>query len=370
MLAIAAALLTATAAYGAVFLVGRLRDGLPRSAVREYVRENRVCLQCAVIRQETALTASRRWMRSAAAEGTRLAAGEAAAIVYDDAGEYMRASLLLRLRRELQALECSCPAPLPRERLAQERRELSAALVRGDFDGAGARAQALSLGLLPERQSPGTAGALREEIRALEAAGAGEFLLTAPAGAVWSETSDGWEALSPGDPLALDADLLEAVFSAPVLSPGRSGRFVTDGVWLLAALMDSADAALFPPGDAVTLEAGDASFSGEVILLRTEGDRAVAVFRCRDGLEQVLDTRVLTVEIVTERTEGLLLPESALHFDDGGAYVCRIAGRVLRREAATLLELLPEGALVASDGLRPGDSVLLGDPADCSLPLF
>jgi hypothetical protein len=323
-----------------------------------------------VIRQEKALTTSRRWMRPAVPEGTRLAAGEAAAIVFDDAPEYMRAALLLRLRRELQALECASAAPLPRERLAEERQELSAALVRGDFDGANARAQALSLGLLPENRRSEAAGALHEEIRALEAAGAEECLLTAPAGAVWSVSSDGWEALSPGELRALDADLLEAVVSAPVLSPGRSGRFVTDGVWLLAALIDPAAAALFPPGNSVTLEAGNASFSGEVILLRTEGDRAMAVFRCRDGLEQVLGTRVVTVETVTDRTEGLLMPEAALHYEDGNTYVCRIAGEVLRREDVTLLEILPEGALIASDGLRPGDSVLLGDPADSSMPLF
>ena len=96
----------------------------------------------------------------------------------------------------------------------------------------------------------------------------------------------------------------------------------------------------------------------------------MAVFRCRDGLLQVLNARVLTAQAVTDRTEGLLLPEAVLHFEDGGIYVCRIAGEVLRREEATLLDILPEGALIASSGLRPGDSVLLGDPADSDMPVF
>ena len=370
LLAVGAALLTAAAAYVLIFVLDRLTPGPDRAVVREYVREDTVPLVCVVIREEAALVSSRQRIRPAAEEGARLAAGEAAAISYDSAGEYMRAALLLRLRRELRALECTSPAPAPRELLARRRAGLSAALVQGDLDGANACADALALGLLRSAAEPGRAMALREEIEALEAAGAASFLLTAHGGAVYSSCTDGWEALSPHRLKELDPELLEAVLRAPVLAPSDAGKLVTGGTWLLAALVDGETGALFPPGDEVELRTKAGVFSGEVILLRTESGKAMAVFRCRDAVERVLCDRVLDAQAVTGRTEGLLLPEAAVHREDGGAFVYRIAGSLLIRSEVTPLASLPEGVLAASDALRPGDSVLLGEPEDSGMMVY
>lgn len=370
MLAAGLALLTAAAAYLAVFAAGQLRPGPESASVREYLLEDTVPLSCVVIREETALAVSRQWVRPAVNDGVRLAAGEAAAIVYDSAGEYMRAALLLRLRRELQDLACASSAPAPEAILSEVRSELSAALVRKDFDAVNAAANDLALGLLPSAAAPAAAGRLREEILSLEAAGAADGLLTADSGSVWSSYTDGWEALSPARLRELDFETLDAVLRAPVLARGRAGKLVADSTWLMAALTDSGTGALFPPGDTFEVRTAACGLSGEVILLRTQGERAMVVFRCREGLEQVLDERVLSAEVVLGRTEGLLLPEDAIRREEGGTFVYRIAGQLLVRTAVTPLAEAPEGVFVSSDALRPGDGVLLGDAEDSGMLVF
>lgn len=366
-LAVGLTLLVAGTAYALVFLFGRFRAGPDRAVVRSYLREDTVALRCVVIREEAALAVSRKQLRPVVPEGTRLAAGEAAAILWKDAGEYMRAALLLRLRRELQALECASPAPAPRDAVAADRRSLASALVRGDFDAVNASAHSLALGLLPGAAGPSRAQALREEILSLEASGAAECLVTAKGGAVWSAHADGWEALSPSRLDELDRSLLAAVLRSPVLVPSDTGRMVTGGAWLLAAAADEETGALFPPGDVFTLKTPVGVFSGEVILLRTDSEGAVVVFRCRDAAERVLDLRILDAEAVMGRAEGLLVPREALQRDADSTYVCRIAGQLLVRADVTPLTVLPEGVLVTSDGLRDGDSVLLGPAEDSGM---
>ena len=142
---------------------------------------------------------------------------------------------------------------------------------------------------------------------------------------------------------------------------------VTGGAWLLAAAADEETGALFPPGDVFTLKTPVGIFSGEVILLRTDSEGAVVVFRCRDAAERVLDLRVLDAEAVMGRAEGLLVPREALQRDADSTYVCRIAGQLLVRAEVTPLTVLPEGVLVTSDGLRDGDSVLLGPAEDSGM---
>ena len=235
------------------------------------------------------------------------------------------------------------------EVLAQRRAALSAALVRGDFDAVNAFSDDLALGLLPSAARSGRAPALREEIAALEAAGAGAYLLTAQSGAIYSSRTDGWEALSSARLRDLDPGLLEAVISAPVLAPSNAGRLVTGSAFLLSALTDSETAALFPPGDMFELRTKSGDFSGEVILLRCEGDSAAVVFRCRDAVEQVLNDRVISAEAVMRRTSGLLLPKEAPRRENNDIFVYRVAGKLLIRTAVTLLAETPEGLLVSSD---------------------
>ena len=75
----------------------------------------------------------------------------------------------------------------------------------------------------------------------------------------------------------------------------------------------------------------------------------------------LLDVRVLTVFAQTDSASGLLLDPRALREDGDGAFVWRVAGPFLRREAVSVLRSLPEGALVSSPGLREGDRVVTGD---------
>ena len=83
-LAVGLTLLAAGTAYALVFLFGRFRAGPDRAVVRSCLQEDTVALRCVVIREEAALAISRKQLRPVVPEGTRLAAGEAAAILWKD----------------------------------------------------------------------------------------------------------------------------------------------------------------------------------------------------------------------------------------------------------------------------------------------
>ena len=363
LLAAALALLAAAAAYLAAFGAEKLRPGPAVALARTFSWQQTVSLTGAVIREEAPLLPGREQVRLTAREGQRLSAGETAGVTYDNAAEYMRAALLVRLRRELAEAASAPSVPGEDAMLRRTGDTLSSALVRGDFDGASAASHALSLGLFPGVHRD--TAALREEIAALEAAGAAENLLCGERSGFFSAHADGWESLSPTAVRELTCADLEAVIRAPELPTPAAGRLITGSSWLLAVLTNGAAAALFAPGDTVPLEFDGRTVRGEAIWLRAEADgQAMVVFRCRTDLEAVLARRVLTVRAVTDQAEGLLIPAEALHREGDTCYLFRRSGEFFLREEAELIRRLPQGALVSCPGLRDGAEVLLGDPEE------
>lgn len=336
---------------------GKARERAECVAVGYEWREE-LPLRCGVIRREEPLAVGERAFRFTAVRGQRLPAGAVMAVAFTDAADYLRGSLLLRLRRELS--ERRGAGPVPDSTVRQRATELSRAAARGDFDAAGAAALSLALAVSPGQ--PEAEAALEREIAALEAAGAGAGLITAPFGCFFSPYTDGWEVLSPEAAETMTADDLAALFAADPQPSLSAGKAAAGSEWVLAALTDARTASRFPPGDRVRFRSDPGDFSGEAVRVRVESDgRAAVFFRCTEGLPALLDARVLTVWAQTDWASGLLLDSRALREDGDGTYVWRVAGPFLRREAVSVLRSLPEGTLVSSVGLREGDRVLVQD---------
>ena len=356
--AAALALLAAAGAYlWAAPGGGKVRESAECVAVGYEWREE-LSLRCGVIRREEPLAVGDRAFRFTADPGERLPAGAVMAVAFTDAAEYLRGSLLLRLRRELS--ERRGAGPVPDSAVRQRVSDLSRAVARGDFGAVGAAALSLALAVSPGQTE--AEAALEREIAALEAAGADRGLITAPFGCFFSPYTDGWEALSPEAVQTMTTDDLAALFAADPQPSLSAGKAAAGSEWVLAALTDARTASRFLPGDRADFRSDPGDFSGEVIRVRVESDgRAAVFFRCTEGLPAVLDIRVLTVFAQTDSASGLLLDPRALREDSQGAFVWRVAGPFLRREAVSVLRSLPEGALVSSPGLREGDRVVTGD---------
>lgn len=350
MLLPALALLTAVLAYIGVY-VWRAASPPATAAAETYLWRDCVSLSGLVLRTEQTVTSPCRGLRVTAVSGRRVAAGEVLGVAYDSAADYFRAALLLRLRGELAVRTGSGGG--------SDRREFAAAftraLARGDLNALALAAAGLS----PRPAELGDAQVLTAEIRSLERAGAEEGVLTAPASGFFLPAADGLEALSPAMAETLTYAQLSAAARGSARPDPGSGRLVTGSGWAFAALTDPQTAGRFAPGDTVALSLAGETVDAQVLRADIQPLGAVVLLRCDTGLQPVLDIRLVTAEAEFSRLEGLLLPPEAVHAGGEETFVYRSAGELVRQEAVTVLAELPEGVLVESEGLRPGDTVLL-----------
>lgn len=343
----------AALAYAGAAAYARFNDPVRTAAAEACIWRDTLELTGVVIRSEQLLDADAAQVRIDRAEGERVAAGEALG-VYRTSGEtYFRGWLLLRLRDELEAAETASPRALGGRADA-----LRAALSAGDHDGAVLAAAALRAGVFGADAN--AAAALRAQIGALEAAGAGDAVLAAPASGFFLRGTDGWEGLSPAEADTLSAEGLEAVLRRGPSPTTAAGRLVTGSGWCFAALTNSAAAERFTPGETVSLTLGGRRVDAEVDRVTILREKSVVVFTCSEALDGVLSLRAATAEAELGRLEGLLLPAGSLREDEEGIYVYRAAGPIVRREPVSVLARREEGVLVAGEGLRAGSLVLLG----------
>lgn len=363
----ALAILAAALAYIGAFAWNALSPGVRTATAQRYLWRDSAELTGVVIRSEQAVAAGRANVRFTAPEGRRVAAGEVLGVAYDSGLEYFRASLLLRLREELSLREGAVSAQRSAVDIKKSAVELkksvaalSAALGRGNFAALAGAAARLRAHMLPA-PGPEDTELLRWEIASLENAGGDAGILTAPASGFFSTRTDGWETLSPGDPGALTREALLAAMAGTEVPAPPPARLVTGGVWLFAAPIDGADPEQFVPGDTVALRINGQALTAEVCSLSPAEDGAVAVLSFRTGLAGALDLRTVRAEAEFARLEGFLLPEEAVHADEEGTFVYRLAGELVRRETVTVLAELEEGVLAEGSGLREGSTVLLGE---------
>ena len=135
--------------------------------------------------------------------------------------------------------------------------------------------------------------------------------LYAPCAGVFSSLVDGFEGLTPTN---FDS-------YSPSVPEGAAGKIVSGG-WYFRADLTNASTSLdsLRRGMRVTLCLPEPC-EGEIV----ENSGKTLLIRCREGLENVINVRKMSVELVLCRTEGIKIPAEALHTGTDGAFV-----RVLR----------------------------------------
>lgn len=128
-------------------------------------------------------------------------------------------------------------------------------------------------------------------------------LVYAPQGGIFSTFVDGLEGASCEDICSAE----------PFIPQGAVGKIVSGGWYFIA---DTPEYGRFRAGQSVFLSLPDECEATVV----SAGDGRL-VLRCRAGLEDVLNTRRTSFKITLSETQGIRIPEKALHRDENGTFV-------------------------------------------------
>lgn len=163
----------------------------------------------------------------------------------------------------------------------------------------------------------------------------------APCGGVFSSLTDGYEGLS-----------LESISSAePAGTQGALGRIVSGG-WYFAAETEEFDK--FRQGQSVLLSLPD-----ECPATVVSAENGRLILRCRAGLESVINTRRAVFRISLSETQGIKVPENALHCDADGMFVCVLRAGIPERCKVDILLSCGDYCLVREGELRENMQIIL-----------
>ena len=156
-------------------------------------------------------------------------------------------------------------------------------------------------------------------------------LTYAPEAGIFSTFVDGLEACS-----------LEEVSSAePFIPQGAVGKIVSGGWYFIA---ETPETDKLRRGQSVTISLPD-----EVSATVISAENGKAVLRCRDGLEDVVNTRRAAFRITVSEAQGIKIPDDALHRDENGTFVYVLRAGIAERCDVEILRTC-EGYVLAREG--------------------
>lgn len=166
-------------------------------------------------------------------------------------------------------------------------------------------------------------------------------LTYAPEAGIFSTFVDGLEACS-----------LEEVSSAePFIPQGAVGKIVSGGWYFIA---ETPETDKLRRGQSVTVSLPD-----EVSATVISAENGKAVLRCRDGLEDVVNTRRAAFRITVSEAQGIKIPDDALHRDENGTFVYVLRAGIAERCDVEILRTC-EGYVLAREGeIREGMQIII-----------
>ncbi len=163
----------------------------------------------------------------------------------------------------------------------------------------------------------------------------------APCGGIFSSLVDGYEGAAPED-----------IHSAePASVEGALGRIVSGG-WCFAA--ETAEFDKLRQGQSVLLSLPEKCAA---TVVSVENGRIV--LRCRAGLESVVNTRRTVFRISLSETQGIKVPEEALHCDADGLFVYVLRAGIPERCGVELLLSREDYCLVREGELRENMQIII-----------
>lgn len=378
---IAILLFLAFAAYMTVYAVRSLRD---TTVTAEAVAAD-VSLGGAVsgivIRQETVLTSTERYIDVTARDGTKVAAGATLATAMRSEAGLQRANRLHELELEvsrmtaaLDELDSAADLTTRDESLGAVVRELTGTVARHELtelDANSLNLRSLLFSNAASGVSKAELRALQRELDSLRSSSDGDArALTAEQSGIFTTLIDGYEGLSAADLEGLTPAKLEALMKSDADKPaGAFGKLVTSYQWRFAAVMSEDDAAQLTVGRTATLNFGryyGADIYARVVSISAPENGSVAVvFLCDTALSDTLAMRCVPANVVFAAYSGIRVPAQAVQTDEktGDSYVWCVTALQLERKKVTVVYADDDIALLAVDhtanALRSGNTVVV-----------
>ena len=378
---IAVLLFLAVAAYLAVYAVRAMQDS---TVTAEAVAADVMLGGPAngiVIREETVLSSTERYIDVTARDGAKVSAGAALATAMRSEAGLERAGRMHELELEiarmsaaLDELDSAADLTTRDEALRTVVRDLTGTVARHELSGL----DGSSLNLRSLLFSNSAAGVSKTELRALEreldslrsSSSSDTRTLYAERSGIFSTMVDGYEDLSPADLEDLTPEKLQELTEAGTDKPaGAYGKLVVSYRWYFAAVMSESDAEHLTVGRTATLNFGryyGADIYARVISISEPSDGAVAVvFRCDTALADTLAMRCVPANVVFETYSGIRVPSQAVQSEPatGGHYVWCVTAMQLERKDVEVLYSDGDFAIIAigsdADCLRDGNTVVV-----------
>lgn len=189
--------------------------------------------------------------------------------------------------------------------------------------------------------------------------------VTAPASALFFDSTDGLEFISPSSLFPFDAAAFSAVYAArPAIKEGAYGRLVMGFSWYFAARAEDAGGAydaLAPGPYTLSFEGVAAPMTAELIAVSADHDGApIMLFRLPMGDGAAMSLRRCAARLELFCAAGLALPAEAVGTDDAGNnYVYRRTAAGYERAAVRIIYSSGDSLLAAADGaLAEGERIL------------
>ena len=165
-------------------------------------------------------------------------------------------------------------------------------------------------------------------------------LTYAPEAGIFSTFVDGLEACS-----------LEDISSAePFIPQGAVGKIVSGGWYFIA---ETPETDKLRRGMSVTVSLPD-----EVSATVISAENGKVVLRCRDGLEDVVNTRRAAFRITVSEAQGIKIPDKALHRDESGTFVYVLRAGFAERCDVDILHTGDGYVLVREGEIREGMQII------------
>ena len=326
------------AVYLAVYFVQGWEEPLVTARAYTYTQDVGMEARGILVREETILPdAGGSYVDQILAEGEKAAAGQAAALLYTDPAALTTRQAIRTLSAEIEQLQYALSSGTQATdasrldgQVLSSITALRSLTAKGDLTALEDYALSLRTMVFKRDYAYGdtnAAGQLGQLIQSKQAelvqlnASLNQVasVVYTPAAGVFSGTVDGWEGLLTPDKLeGLTAAGLEALLAqSPAPAAGPVGKLITGSTWYFAALLEGTDTGL-KSGRTYTL-----TFSGdyygqipmELDRVSLEGEQTLAIFSCRSHLADTTLLRLQTVDVVTQRIEGIRVPRKALRVE-------------------------------------------------------
>ena len=380
----AAILFLAFAAYIGVYIYRAITDNtVTAEAMATTVSISGVATGL-IVREETVLESSEKYIDLAVRSGTKVGAGQTVARAMSSETGLERASRMHELELEIERVSAALSGQSGGSDLSKRDEALKSAIIslttdvaRHDFIDMESDALGLRTLLFGDGENAASESHLRQleaELFSLQNSSSSDTTdLVCEVPGVFSGVVDGYEHVTSADIKSLTPAILqELIDSGETPGAGAYGKIVTDFNWYFAAVMDESHMANLSLGAAVSLNFGryfSEDVAATVYYVGTVSDGSVSVvFKCSEALSDTLNIRECSAIVTFEEYSGIRIPSEAIQFDDENpnnvrTYVWVVTAMKLERKSISILYAGDGFVLVeraaAANALREGNTVVV-----------